>query len=283
MTVLRHLDPPVDWDELPAGSRARRRCDPAEREAVRHGPASTPPTPCCSARPTAPRRASLHMRWGRRTYANVRPVRWRPGYRSPLARPEGIDYVIVRENLEDAYVGIMGDAAALRDSGLIGPQARLVNEGEGRYAAKVITRAGTEQVGPLLLRAGPAPPRAGPSGQAHRVGQDEHAAQDRPLVLRHRGRESASDYPDVALEQFIVDDMAHRLVLRPRRPRRAAAAQPLRRRAQRRGGGDDRRPRAGAVGLLRRRLRLLRVGPRHGARHRRPATASTRRPRCSAR
>ena len=88
----------------------------------------------------------VHMRWGRRTFANVRPVRWQPGYRSPLASPEGIDYVIVRENLEDAYVGIMGDVADLLDAGLVGPHARLVNEGEGRFAAKVITRAGTEQV-----------------------------------------------------------------------------------------------------------------------------------------
>jgi 3-isopropylmalate dehydrogenase len=40
------------------------------------------------------------------TYANVRPARWTPGYRSPLARPDGIDFVIVRENLEDLYVGL---------------------------------------------------------------------------------------------------------------------------------------------------------------------------------
>ena len=66
----------------------------------------------------------VHMRWGRRTYANVRPIRWRPGYRSPLAHPEGIDYLIVRENLEDAYVGIMGDAEALHRAGLVGPAAR---------------------------------------------------------------------------------------------------------------------------------------------------------------
>lgn len=87
-----------------------------------------------------------HLRWGRGTFANVRPVRWRPGFRSPLAAPETLDYVIVRENLEDAYVGSMGDADDLRSSGLIGPRARLAHSGEGRYAAKIITRAGTEDV-----------------------------------------------------------------------------------------------------------------------------------------
>src|SRR6185503_187773 len=53
--------------------------------------------------------ALFHLRWGRQTYANVRPTRWLPGYRSPLARPDGIDMVIVRENLEDMYVGAEGD------------------------------------------------------------------------------------------------------------------------------------------------------------------------------
>ena len=34
--------------------------------------------------------AHLHLRWGRKTFANVRPVRWRPGFDSPLRRPQAI-------------------------------------------------------------------------------------------------------------------------------------------------------------------------------------------------
>ena len=40
----------------------------------------------------------MHLRYGRGTWANLRPVRWRPGFASPYARPEGIDYLIVRES-----------------------------------------------------------------------------------------------------------------------------------------------------------------------------------------
>jgi 3-isopropylmalate dehydrogenase len=54
-----------------------------------------------------------YLRWGKQTYANVRPARWRPGFRSPLKNPEGIDFVIVRENLEDLYMGIEGDLQTL--------------------------------------------------------------------------------------------------------------------------------------------------------------------------
>jgi len=57
--------------------------------------------------------ALFHLRWGKETYASVRPAKWRPGYRSALANPEGIKLVIVRENLEDLYLMAEGDLEAL--------------------------------------------------------------------------------------------------------------------------------------------------------------------------
>ena len=122
------------------------------------------------------------MRWGKKTYANVRPVRWRPGYASPLARPEGIDYVIVRENLEDMYVGVMGPAKAAAgrwsDRWPLPCSARCRQwplRGEDHHPAR--HRTGH----PLRLRTGIAERR-----EADRVCQDEHAASHRSLVLRHR-------------------------------------------------------------------------------------------------
>ncbi len=212
MTVLRLLDPPVEWDELPPGSELAAM-DADERELFVRARIDAADTVLFgSTNGTTP--GVLHMRWGRKTFANVRPVRWQPGYRSPLAHPEGIDYVIVRENLEDAYVGIMGDAADLLASGLVGPQARLVNEGEGRYAAKVITRAGTEQVARFSYEL------------ARRRREQGHpgtltvSAKTNMLPRTDRWfcdivAEIGNDYPDIPLTTFIVDDMAHRLVLRP--------------------------------------------------------------------
>jgi isocitrate/isopropylmalate dehydrogenase len=154
------------------------------------------------------------MRWGRRTFANVRPIRWRPGYRSPLAQPEGIDYVIVRENLEDAYVGIMGDLDELQRAGIAGPRARIVNEGEGRFAAKVITRSGTEQVARFSFelarsrRASGYPGRVTVSAKTNMLPKTDRWFCD---IVAGIGAE----YPEIEFDQYIVDDMAHRLVLRP--------------------------------------------------------------------
>lgn len=212
MAVLRHLDVDIDWDELPPGAELADM-DVVDREAFVDERIDAADTVLFgSTNGTTP--GVVHMRWGRRTYANVRPIRWRPGYRSPLARPEGVDYVIVRENLEDAYVGIMGDLDALRQSGLVGPGARLAYGGEGRFAAKVITREGTEAVARFAFglarrrRAAGHPGKLTVSAKTNMLPKTDRWFCD---IVREVGQ----DHPDVELEQFIVDDMAHRLVLRP--------------------------------------------------------------------
>ena len=156
MTVLRHLDPPVDWDELPPGAELAA-IEPTEREAFVHARIDAADTVLFgSTNGTTP---------GVRAHALGAPdVRQRPARSagSPATarrwpRPEGIDYVIVRENLEDAYVGIMGDAADLlaagpgRPAGPARQRGRGPLRGEGHHPGR--HRAG----GPVLLRAGPAP------------------------------------------------------------------------------------------------------------------------------
>ncbi len=92
--------------------------------------------------------AISYLRYDKGTYANVRPVKWLTGYRSPLSDPTGIDYVIVRENLEDVYVGIEGDLASLADTPLTSraPEGRFDPTSAGAYALKVITEANTRRV-----------------------------------------------------------------------------------------------------------------------------------------
>lgn len=209
--VDRHgLD--IEWDVLPDGS-ALAGMEPAERELFMIERLDAADTVLFgSSNGTTP--GIAHLRWGWLTYANVRPVQWRPGYRSPMAHPEGLDYVIVRENLEDAYVGIMGNGEALHQSGLVSERARLAWSGESRFAAKLITREGTEKVARFSFEL------ARTRGEA--AGRKPHltvSAKTNMLPATDRWfcdivEEVGSDYPDVRLDRFIVDDMAHRLVTR---------------------------------------------------------------------
>jgi isocitrate/isopropylmalate dehydrogenase len=164
--------------------------------------------------PSAP--ALFHLRWGRRTYANVRPTRWIPGFRSPLLRPDGIDFVIVRENLEDMYVQAEGNLEQLAPLGLIsGTQRKPLSElGPGKFAVKVITEQGTEQVARFSFELARKRKASGRPGKLT-CGTKHNMLPQADGLFREVVMRVAADYPDVAFESFIVDDFAHRLVARP--------------------------------------------------------------------
>ena len=205
--VLRRLDVAVHWDEVPDGAALAGLAVDERDELVRTHIDRADTVLFGSTNGTTP--GIEYMRWSKGTFANVRPIRWRPGFVSPLRNPEGIDYVIVRENLEDAYVGVMGDVEDLRNSRLIGPRARIAYGGEGAFAAKIITRAGTERVARFALDLA-----------RKRRGHLTVSAKTNMLPKTDRYfcdivKEIAAEYPDITVDQFIVDDMAHRLVSRP--------------------------------------------------------------------
>lgn len=153
--------------------------------------------------------ALFHLRWDRQTYANVRPLRWLEGARSPLASPQGIDLVIVRENLEDLYVRAEGDLDGLaRPAPASSTWRRPVNElGPGRFALKVITQAGCERVIRHAYRlAGTRRGRLCISAKHNMLPQSDG-------LFVEVGRSLAGSYPGVEVEVLLVDDLAHRLVI----------------------------------------------------------------------
>jgi isocitrate/isopropylmalate dehydrogenase len=166
--------------------------------------------------------AVLYLRWGKDTYANVRPIKWRAGVASPLRHPEDIDYVIVRENLEDLYVGIEGDLDDLRSSGLdlrpyagrVGVSPRWAGE-KGCFAVKVVTRAATERVARFAGRLARARMSDGHAGKVT-------CATKRNVLWRTDGLFAeivrsvvAEEFSDVSYEEFLADDLARRLVASP--------------------------------------------------------------------
>jgi tartrate dehydrogenase/decarboxylase / D-malate dehydrogenase len=134
-------------------------------------------------------------------YANIRPVRLLPGVESPLRRAtaETMDWVVVRENTEGEYAGIGGRNLSGRGRGKeVAIQAGLFTEegcerimrfafdlARGRKRKKVtsVTKSNAQQYGMVLW--------------------DE--------VFRR----VSAEYPDVETEQWLVDAMAARFVLRP--------------------------------------------------------------------
>jgi isocitrate/isopropylmalate dehydrogenase len=161
--------------------------------------------------------ALRYLRWGKQTFANVRPTRYQPGYSSPLADPAGIDLVIVRENLEDLYLSIEGDLAFLAPLNLSSrtQRAKVHELGPGRFAIKAITEAGSERVIRFAFELACRRAATGHEGKVT-LGAKTNMLPQTDGLFAEVGERVAAYYPNIAHETYIVDDLAHRLVARPK-------------------------------------------------------------------
>jgi len=214
VALLQHLGLAIEWVHPPVGDQGLARCgavfpDEARRaidesDATLFGATSGKSIP-----------ALFYLRWGKATYANVRPIRWFPGYRSPLQHPQGIDFVIVRENLEDLYLGVEGDVERLRPLGLTSPMlGPLVDLSPGQFAIKVITERGSERVVRFAFELARRRKQHGRPGKVTCTSKYNMLPRTDGL-FRDVATRVAATYPDIAFETFIVDDFARRLVATP--------------------------------------------------------------------
>lgn len=197
---------PIDWNLVDVTDRAAAEAAIDAADATMFGATNGGPSV-----------ASLfYLRWGKRTFANIRPIRYIHGARSPMRDPRGIDLVIVRENLEDLYLGLEGgleelDVLHYRDR----TGCQLSDSGPGAFAIKVITERRTVDVANAALAL--ARQRATQRGVPARL----HIGTKHNLLRRSDGlfRDVtlcvAASYPDVQVESLIVDDLARRLVAAP--------------------------------------------------------------------
>ena len=157
------------------------------------------------------------LRWEMEAYAGVRPVRFFRGMHSPLVDPEGIDYVILRENSQDLYPGREGDLSELARvmPDLADKTGRTIGHfGAGRFAVKVVTPAGVERIARFAVELARKRQARGKPGKVTCVTKSNVLPKSDGLfqqiserVVRAAGLE---------FEHFHVDDMARRLVRFPK-------------------------------------------------------------------
>ncbi|GAA2235033.1 tartrate dehydrogenase [Herbiconiux moechotypicola] len=132
-------------------------------------------------------------------YVNLRPTRLFDGVRSPLAHPEGLDLVIVRENVEGEYSEVGGRF----NRGL---------EGELAVQEAVFTRAGIERV--TRFAADLARRRKGRLTSATKSNGIIHTM---PFWDQVVAETVAAEFPEVQLRSVLIDALAAELVLKPAR------------------------------------------------------------------
>ena len=215
VALLQKLGVDVEWIHPPVGERGLEEHGEAFPAVAREAIDSSDVTFFGSTSgKSAP--ALFYLRWGKQTYANVRPARFVTGYGSPLANPRGVDFVIVRENLEDLYLGIEGPVEDLAPLELVSRTARkpVAEMAPARYALKVISEAGAERVARFSFELARSRKASGRPGRVTCATKHNMLPQSDGL-FREVTQRVALDYPDIELQSFIVDDFAHRMIAAP--------------------------------------------------------------------
>lgn len=212
MALLSELEPSIEWLYPGVGEAAVARCGkpfPASAKAM----IDSADTTLFGSTSGSSSAALFYLRWGKQTFANVRPCVYYPGCASPLANPEGIDFVIIRENLEDLYVRTEGDLQALAPLNLKSSTGgQLLHEmGAGRFAIKVMTEAGCDRFIRFAFEL--ASKRANKNKVA--VTQKHNMLSHSDGLFKETAERIALEYPDITFECFIVDDFACRMLTHP--------------------------------------------------------------------
>ena len=140
------------------------------------------------------------LRTGLDTYANVRPVRLRPGVPVPIkAKPGEIDYVIVRENTEGLYLS----------------RGKGVGTSEAMTDTMMITRKGTERVARYAFELARSRSGAPVDGVRRVTCVDKANVLASLAFFREVFDEVAQGFPDIESEHLYADAAAQALVVRP--------------------------------------------------------------------
>jgi isocitrate dehydrogenase len=186
----------IDWEEAHAGasmfragvasgvpgetieSISRTRC-------VLKGPLETPVG-------FGEKSANVTLRKLFETFGNIRPVREFPGVTTPFSG-RGLDFVVVRENVEDLYAGI----------------EHMQTPGVAQ-CLKLISRKGCEKV----IRLGFALARA-EGRTAVQCATKANIMKMTEGFMKRTFEEISGEFPDIEASHIIIDNCAHQLVKKP--------------------------------------------------------------------
>ena len=211
--VLEATGVAVDWDVQEAGADVMDRYGTPLPEHVLEsirtngiaikGPITTPIG-------TGFRSVNVALRKELDLYCCLRPCKWYPGVRS---RYQGVDLVICRENHEDLYAGIefeQGEPETLELIEFISKLAGKPIRQDSGISIKPISVTGTKRIVHYAF------------DYARRYGRKKVTAVHKANIMKYSdglflatAQEVATEYPDIAFEDRIVDNLSLQLVQRP--------------------------------------------------------------------
>jgi isocitrate dehydrogenase len=186
----------IDWEEAEAGAEVFRRGDTsgvpretadsiARTRVALKGPLETPVG-------FGEKSANVTLRKLFETYANIRPAREIPGVPTRYSG-EGVDFIVVRENIEDLYAGV-----------------EYLNTRDVAVALKIISRKGSEKIIRYAFEL------------ARREGRSKVTCATKANILKLTEglfkrvfEEMSPEYPEIGAEHLIIDNVAHQMAKNP--------------------------------------------------------------------
>ncbi len=186
----------IEWEEAEAGAEVFKRGDTsgvpketsdsiARTGVALKGPLATPVG-------FGEKSANVTLRKLFETYANIRPARQIPGVPTRYDG-EGVDFIVVRENIEDLYAGI-----------------EYMDSRDVALALKIVTRTGSEKVIRYAFEL------------ARREGRKKVTCATKSNILKLTEglfqrvfEEMAPEYPEIEPQHLIIDNVAHQMVKDP--------------------------------------------------------------------
>jgi isocitrate dehydrogenase (NAD+) len=203
----------IEWERVDAGEGAmqkegtplpQRTIDSLRRNRVAlKGPTTTPIG-------TGFRSVNVALRKEFDTYANLRPCRTYAGVPSPF---QGVDLVIVRENTEDLYAGIefkQGEPVTKEVIDFLSAKSEKKIRPDSGVSIKPISITGTRRIVKFAFE------------YAKRHGRKKVTAVHKANIMKHTdglflevARQVAAEYPGIAFDDRVVDNMCMQLVTTP--------------------------------------------------------------------
>ncbi len=190
MLVLQKLDLPFEYEYYEAGDEAFEKCGVALPEETLEGCKKSDAVLFGAAGETAAD-VIVRLRQELQTYANVRPARAIKGVKCLYPN---LDIVIVRENTECLYLGIEFEVDGVAEAVRI--ISRRASERIARFAFELAKREGRKKVAAL-----------------HKANVMKRTCG----MFRDACRAVASEYPDIAFEEYYIDAACMYLVMDPYR------------------------------------------------------------------
>ena len=157
-----------------------------------------------------------YLRWGKQCFANVRPIKYVKGLRTPLKNPEGIDFIILRENLEGLYPGFEGELRQLAPLKLVNEMTGMALDTsvKGKFAIKTTTVQRCYEIAEVACKLALERKAHGGKGKVTAACKYNVLTQSDEM-FRQLVEETVKKYPQLVFEQIIIDNFCQRMVTNP--------------------------------------------------------------------